>query len=132
MATLFATSLLHGACSAGERTGNAVAADDGSLATAPLYDSLSGLEPDARTGPAMTQERALISPATAQTKPAMEKCYGVSLAGKNDCKAGAGTSYAGTSKVNYPGNAWKLVKAGTRSAQTPADPQAEFYRSKSA
>ena len=45
--------------------------------------------------------------------PAMEKCYGVSLAGKNDCKAGAGTSCAGTSKVNYQGDAWKLVKAGT-------------------
>ena len=56
---------------------------------------------------------AVVSPAAAQTKPAMEKCYGVSLAGKNDCKAGAGTSCAGTSKVNYQGNAWKLVKAGT-------------------
>lgn len=43
----------------------------------------------------------------------MEKCYGVSLAGKNDCKAGAGTSCAGTSKINYQGNAWKLVAAGT-------------------
>ena len=43
----------------------------------------------------------------------MEKCYGVALAGKNDCKAGAGTSCAGTSQVNYQGNAWKLVKAGT-------------------
>ena len=49
----------------------------------------------------------------AQAKPAMEKCYGVSLAGKNDCKAGAGTSCAGTSKVNYQGDARKLVKAGT-------------------
>jgi len=43
----------------------------------------------------------------------MEKCYGVSLAGKNDCKAGAATSCAGTSKINYQGNAWKLVAAGT-------------------
>jgi len=56
---------------------------------------------------------ALASPAAAQTKPATEKCYGIALAGKNDCKAGAGTSCAGTSKVNYQGNAWKLVKAGT-------------------
>lgn len=48
-----------------------------------------------------------------QGKPAMEKCYGVSLAGKNDCKAGAGTTCAGTSKVDYQGDAWKLVKAGT-------------------
>ena len=43
----------------------------------------------------------------------MEKCYGVSLAGKNDCKAGAGTSCAGTSKVAYQGDAWKLVAKGT-------------------
>ncbi|CAM8672439.1 MULTISPECIES: DUF2282 domain-containing protein [Sphingobium] len=46
------------------------------------------------------------------TKP-MEKCYGVSQAGKNDCKAGAGTSCAGTSRIAYQGDAWKLVKAGT-------------------
>ena len=43
----------------------------------------------------------------------MEKCYGVALAGKNDCKAGAGTSCAGTSKVDYQGSAWKSVAAGT-------------------
>lgn len=42
-----------------------------------------------------------------------EKCYGVALAGKNDCKAGAGTSCAGTSKVDYQGNAWKMVPKGT-------------------
>ncbi|MEQ8709591.1 MAG: DUF2282 domain-containing protein [Rhodospirillales bacterium] len=42
-----------------------------------------------------------------------EKCYGVSLAGKNDCKAGAGTTCAGTSKVDYQGNAWTLVPKGT-------------------
>lgn len=56
---------------------------------------------------------ATATSASAQQKPAMEKCYGVSLAGKNDCKAGAGTSCAGTSKIDYQGNAWKLVKAGT-------------------
>ncbi|WP_163367763.1 BufA1 family periplasmic bufferin-type metallophore, partial [Enterobacter hormaechei] len=37
---------------------------------------------------------ALAPAASAQTRPAMEKCYGVALAGKNDCKAGAGTSCA--------------------------------------
>jgi uncharacterized membrane protein len=52
--------------------------------------------------------------------PAMEKCYGISLAGKNDCKAGAGTSCAGSSKTDYQGDAWKLVKAGTcTSIKTP-------------
>jgi uncharacterized membrane protein len=51
---------------------------------------------------------------------AKEKCYGVSLAGKNDCKAGPGTSCAGTSKVDYQGDAWQLVKAGTCTAiKTP-------------
>jgi uncharacterized membrane protein len=51
---------------------------------------------------------------------AMEKCYGVSLAGKNDCKAGAGTTCAGTAKVDYQSNAWKNVPAGTcTSIKTP-------------
>lgn len=46
-------------------------------------------------------------------KPAMEKCYGVSMAGKNDCAAGPGTTCAGTSKMDYQANAWKFVPAGT-------------------
>jgi uncharacterized membrane protein len=50
------------------------------------------------------------APAAAQ---AQEKCFGVSLAGKNDCAAGPGTTCAGTSKVDYQGNAWTLVAAGT-------------------
>ena len=44
---------------------------------------------------------------------AVEKCYGVSLAGKNDCAAGAGTTCAGTSKVDFQGNSWKNVAKGT-------------------
>jgi uncharacterized membrane protein len=43
----------------------------------------------------------------------MEKCFGVALAGQNDCAAGPGTTCAGTSKVDFQGNAWKLVPAGT-------------------
>jgi uncharacterized membrane protein len=42
-----------------------------------------------------------------------EKCYGVALKGKNDCAAGPGTTCAGTSTVDYQGNAWKVVPAGT-------------------
>ena len=53
---------------------------------------------------------SLAVPAHAQAK---EKCYGVSLAGKNDRAAGAGTTCAGTSTVDYQGNAWTLVDAGT-------------------
>ena len=45
--------------------------------------------------------------------PTKDKCYGISLAGKNDCAAGAGTSCAGTSKRDYAGNAWKYVAKGT-------------------
>ncbi|OED43950.1 hypothetical protein AB833_02695 [Chromatiales bacterium (ex Bugula neritina AB1)] len=43
---------------------------------------------------------------------AKEKCYGVSLAGQNDCAAGPGTTCAGTSEVDYQGNAWTLVPKG--------------------
>jgi uncharacterized membrane protein len=42
-----------------------------------------------------------------------EKCYGVALKGKNDCYAGAGTTCAGTSTVNYQGNAYSLVAKGS-------------------
>lgn len=50
---------------------------------------------------------------TAMAETKMEKCFGVALAGKNDCAAGAGTTCAGTSKVDYQGNAWTLVPEGT-------------------
>ncbi|MFP7673684.1 DUF2282 domain-containing protein [Marivita sp. S0852] len=50
------------------------------------------------------------STATAQAK---EKCFGISLAGQNDCAAGPGTTCAGSSTVDYQGNAWTLVDAGT-------------------
>jgi uncharacterized membrane protein len=42
-----------------------------------------------------------------------ERCYGISMAGKNDCAAGPGTTCAGTSKTDYQGNAWKYVAKGT-------------------
>jgi len=49
-----------------------------------------------------------------------EQCYGVAKAGENDCKAGAGTTCAGTSKMDYQGNAWKKVPVGTcTSIKTP-------------
>lgn len=52
------------------------------------------------------------TPANAQSSGAKEKCYGVALKGKNDCAAGPGTSCAGTSTVDYQGNAWKYVAKG--------------------
>ena len=42
-----------------------------------------------------------------------EKCFGIAIAGQNDCAAGPGTTCAGTSKVDYQGNSWKFVPAGT-------------------
>ena len=60
---------------------------------------------------AVTATLAAVSyPAAAQEQ---EKCYGVALKGQNDCKAGADTTCAGTSTVDYQGNSWKLVPAGT-------------------
>jgi uncharacterized membrane protein len=53
-------------------------------------------------------------------QPGKDKCYGISLAGANDCKAGAGTTCAGTSHANYQGDAWKYVARGTcASIKTP-------------
>jgi uncharacterized membrane protein len=57
---------------------------------------------------------ALATVAVSQAEAgAKEKCYGVSLKGQNDCAAGAGTTCAATSKVDYQGNAWRLVDQGT-------------------
>lgn len=53
-------------------------------------------------------------PAAAQSTDAeKEKCYGVALKGKNDCAAGAGTTCAGTAKMDHQPNAWTLVPKGT-------------------
>lgn len=49
----------------------------------------------------------------AYSADAKEKCYGVALKGQNDCAAGPGTTCAGTSKIDYQANAWKLVPAGS-------------------
>lgn len=56
---------------------------------------------------------ALTLAAGAAQAQAMERCYGVALAGQNDCAAGPGTSCAGSSTIDYQGNAWKMVPAGT-------------------
>jgi uncharacterized membrane protein len=53
---------------------------------------------------------ASVAPVSAQSQ---EKCFGVALAGQNGCAAGEGTTCAGSSKVDYQGNAWSLVPAGT-------------------
>ena len=61
-------------------------------------------------------------PAAAQATD-KEKCFGVSLKGKNDCAAGPGTSCAGSSTRDYQGDAWKLVPTGTcTKINTPKGP----------
>ena len=49
----------------------------------------------------------------AQAAGDMEKCFGVAMKGHNDCAAGAGTTCAGTAKVDNQADAWKLVPKGT-------------------
>ena len=69
------------------------------------------------------------NPATdAHAQGDKEKCFGISKAGQNDCAAGPGTTCAGTSKVDYQGNAWTLVPAGTcEKFGTMTDMSSEFY-----
>ncbi len=55
---------------------------------------------------------ALVS-ATGAVAAGKEKCFGVAKAGSNDCAAGAGTTCAGTSTVDFQGNSWKYVDKGT-------------------
>lgn len=73
-------------------------------------------------GALATALSAAATPAAAADK---EKCYGISLKGKNDCKAGAGTTCAGTSTIDFQGNAWKYVPAGTCAMYGTSD-KAEF------
>ena len=54
----------------------------------------------------------IAAPAAAQSAD-KEKCFGVALKGKNDCAAGAGTTCAGTSKLDHQANAWSLVPKGS-------------------
>lgn len=74
--------------------------------------------------------------ATGAAAQEMEKCYGVSLAGENGCAAGPGTTCAGTSTIDYQGNAWVLVPVGTctsielpggRTGETLATLEADGY-----
>ena len=71
---------------------------------------------------AVTAAVASFSLPAAAAEENMEKCYGVALKGQNDCAAGS-SSCAGTSTVDYQGDAWKLVPAGTcTTMETPLGP----------
>lgn len=57
---------------------------------------------------------AVLSTASLATVEAAEneKCYGISVAGKNDCQT-ASSSCAGTSTTDNQADAWIYVPAGT-------------------
>jgi uncharacterized membrane protein len=72
---------------------------------------------------ALTTALAAVAASSSAEAGAKEKCYGVALKGHNDCAAGAGTTCAGTSRVDYQGNAWKLVNKGSCvTTKTPFGP----------
>ena len=69
------------------------------------------------------QEKKIKETNAAVASGKFEKCWGVAVKAKNDCYAGAGTTCAGTSTVDYQGNAFKLVAKGTcTTIQTPKGP----------
>lgn len=52
--------------------------------------------------------------ANAQTANAeKERCYGIAMAGKNDCAATGNNSCSGQSKADYDAKAWKYVAKGS-------------------
>ncbi len=51
--------------------------------------------------------------ANAQSNPDKERCYGISMAGKNDCAATGNNSCSGQAKVDFDAKAWKYVAKGT-------------------
>jgi uncharacterized membrane protein len=82
------------------------------------------------SGALMASAVAMAVSATIDPAPAAaaekEKCYGIALAGENDCAAGPGTTCAGTSKVDYQGNAWTLVPAGECEKYGVEESQAKY------
>ena len=53
----------------------------------------------------------------------VEPCFGTAVKGQNDCYAGPGTTCAGTSTIDWQGNAFKLVPKGSCTAiMTPNGP----------
>ena len=61
---------------------------------------------------ALASALALPAVAEAQGRMTVEKCYGVSKAGKNDCQTDH-SSCAGTSKKDNQPDAWIAVPRGT-------------------
>jgi uncharacterized membrane protein len=73
------------------------------------------------TAVAAAVSTATLVSATSAVAASKEKCFGIALKGANDCAAGAGTSCAGTSTVDFQGNSWKYVEKGTCLGMEAAD-----------
>lgn len=113
----FGTAILAGlavaACGGAAEDGDAMADKEAMSDDAMAMETMEADE-------AMAAEAGDAEMVAAAESGEREKCYGISLAGKNDCAAGPGTSCAGTSTVDYQGNAWTYVDAGTcETTETP-------------
>lgn len=88
------------------------------MTTSTTQRTISALVLAAALGAALSQTAL-----AADTASEKEKCFGVSMKGKNDCAVGPGTSCAGTSKVDFQGSAWKFVPKGTcEQTASPSSP----------
>ena len=67
---------------------------------------------------------AVVASATGASAADPEKCYGVALAGQNDCAAGA-HSCQGQATMNYDPASFKLVPAGTCLSMKEGHPSLE-------
>jgi uncharacterized membrane protein len=97
-----------------------VEADDG-LPHQPMETSMNATTSALAFAAALAASLA-VAPAAQAQDSSKEKCFGVALKGQNDCAAGPGTTCAGTSKVDYQGNAFKAVAKGACTAmKLPGD-----------
>lgn len=105
------SAALLAACSS-EKANEAEAMEDTTMASADQQANADAAGGEATGTEAEMTKAAGTEMAMADGEEGKEKCYGIALKGKNDCKAGPGTSCAGTSTVDYQGNAWKNVDTG--------------------
>ncbi|MDE2623647.1 MAG: DUF2282 domain-containing protein [Betaproteobacteria bacterium] len=78
-----------------------------------LLSACNSAAPSAGQAANAASSKASAASAAATKIAEQEKCFGVALKGHNDCKAGPGTTCAGTASVDYQGNAWKYVPKGS-------------------
>ena len=67
----------------------------------------------ANAASAQTPSQPTMTPKPAKMLKGMEKCFGISKAGMNDCGTLTNTGCAGSSKVDGDKSAWIYVPKGT-------------------